>query len=87
MAEIITLKEFLKPSYEAIEREKVFKQCEQTNRLFKMLEKDGANVAKALIDFLAKAFVGIADGATDYEYHRIFEEVEVYVNVKKRGQE
>lgn len=87
MAIFMSLKDFIKPSYEAIEKEKRKKDEETTKKLFEILETDGAAVAKSMIDFLSSAFVGIAGGAQNYEYHRIFENLEIYVNVKKRGEQ
>lgn len=86
MAEVIKLKDFLKPSYEAIERENLLKKAENTQKLFSMLEIDGTDVAKSMIDFLAKSFVDIADGATCCEYENKFCNLEIYVNIKKRGE-
>lgn len=82
---MITLKDFLKPSYEAIEREREVEEAKNIKKLFDLLETDGADVAKSIIDFLSSAFVGIADGAQQYEFHKLFENVEIYINFKKRG--
>lgn len=87
MAQVIKLKDFLKPSYEAIKRENMLKMVENTQKLFSMLEMDGTDVAKELIDFLSKAFVDIADGATCCEYENKFCNLEIYVNIKKRSHE
>ena len=85
MAKIITLQEFLKPSYEAIEKEKKAKKAEKTAELFELLESDGADVAKSLIDFLSKAFIDIADGAQCLEWEKETENLEIYLNIKRKG--
>ena len=89
MAEFITLEKFLKPSYEALkkaaEKEKKEKTAKRAETLCELLESDGAPVAKALIDFLATSFVDISDGATCCEYENQFENLEIYINIKKRG--
>ena len=80
------LKDFLKPSYEAIEREKRKKQEKQEGALIWLLESDGRDLAKSLFDFLASAFVDIADGATCLEFEKETENLEIYINIKRKGQ-
>ena len=77
---IISIQEFLKPSYEEIENEKKAKREEKTAELFKLLESDGSDVAKSMIDFLSKAFVDIADGAQCLEWEKETENLEIYLN-------
>ena len=86
MAEIIKLKDFLKPSYEAIEKEKKATKAEKACALFKLLESDGADVAKSLIEFLASAFVDLSDGATCLEWTKQTENMEIYLTIKRKGQ-
>ena len=83
MAGIITLKEFLKPSYEAIEKEK---KAKPADALYEILESDGGEVTKGVIDFLANSFVDIADGATCCEYENEFENLEIYINIKRKAE-
>ena len=80
------LKDFLKPSFEAIEREKQQKEAESVKSLVKLLKIDGAPIANSLIEFLACAFVDIADGATCVEWTKQTENLEIYLTIKKRGQ-
>lgn len=91
MAEFIKLSEFLKPSYEAIKKAADNKQSgnrqKKAGNLLELLESDGAPVAKALIDFLAAAFVDISDGAHCCEYENKFENITIYVNIKRKGTE
>ena len=84
MAEIIKLKDFLKPSYEAIEKEREAQKAEKAANLLKILESDGADVAKSLIEFLASSFVDIADGATCIEWEKQTENLEIYLNIKRK---
>ena len=85
MAEMIKLKDFLKPSFEAIEKEKQQKEAESVKSLVELLKIDGAPIANSLIEFLAGAFVDIADGATCVEWEKLTENLEIYLNIKKRS--
>lgn len=87
MAEIIKLKDFLKPSYEAIEKEQKAKKAEKAAALCELLESDGADVAKSIIEFLATAFVDISDGATCLEWEKQTENLKIYLNIKRKGTE
>lgn len=82
MAEMINLQDFIKPSIEKIRNEK---NANDIKNLSELLKIDGAPIAKAIIDFLATAFVDISDGAHCCEYENKFENLEIYVNIKKRG--
>ena len=87
MAEIIKLKDFLKPSYEAIEKEQKERDgAKKTGALYAILESDGGEVTKGVIDFLASSFVDIADGATCCEYENEFENLEIYINIKRKAE-
>ena len=91
MAEIVKLKDFLKPSYEAIEKERKEKEQEQKRdsllKFFDLLELDGRELAKSLFDFLATAFVDLAEGATCLEWEKQTENLEIYLNIKRKGTE
>lgn len=54
--------------------------------LKELLKTDGAKAQAFITDALARAFVDIADGAIDAEYHGEFEKIEIYIYTKKRGQ-
>ena len=87
MSEIIKLKDFLKPSYEAIEKEQKAKKSEKAYALCELLESDGADVAKSLIEFLAGAFVDLSDGATCLEWEKQTENFEIYLNIKRKAEQ
>ena len=91
MAEIIKLKDFLKPSYEAIEREKKERENEQNRdsllQFFDLLQLDGRDIAKSLFDFLATAFVDISEGATCLEWEKQTENLNVFLIIKRKGTE
>ena len=53
--------------------------------LKQLLKTDGQNAQEFLTDSLARAFVDISDGSIENEYHREFEQIEVYMIIKKRG--
>ena len=85
MAEFVKIKDFLKPSFEAIQKEKDKQIAESGRALVNLLENDGAPIAKGIIEFLARAFVDIVDGATCVEWEKQTENLEIYLNIKKRG--
>lgn len=87
MAEMLKLKDFLKPSYEAIEKEKKAKKAEKAAALFELLESDGADVAKSIIEFLATAFVDISDGARCLEWEHKTENLEIYLNITRKAEQ
>ena len=55
-------------------------------KLLKLLKTDGKKAQEFVTDSLARAFVDISDGAIDEEYHAEFEQVEVFMYIRKRGQ-
>lgn len=87
MSEIVKLKDFLKPSYEAIEKEQKEKKAEKAGALLKLLESDGAEVAKSLIEFLPSAFVDLSDGARCLEWEHKTENLEIYLNITRKAEQ
>ena len=91
MADIVKLQDFLKPSYEAIEKEKKEKEKEQKMdsllKFFDLLELDGRDLAKSIIDFLSDAFVDLADGAKCLEWEKETENLNVFLIIKRKGKE
>ena len=88
MAEFMNLKDFLKPSIEAIRKEQKEKENEKKRdsllEFFDLLEVDGRDLSKSLIDFLSEAFVDLSDGARCLEWEHETENLEIYLNIKRK---
>lgn len=58
------------------------------DKLNELLSTDGEKVMQFVVDeCLPEAFVCLSEvGLSDYEAHRQFEKLEVYITIKKRGQ-
>ena len=57
------------------------------DKLKELLTIDGEKVMQFVVDeSLPEAFVRLSEGLPEYEAHRQFEKLEVYITIKKRGQ-
>lgn len=50
-----------------------------------LLEKDGTETINFLTDSLSQAFADLSDGALVLEFKKQFKECEIYLTIKKRG--
>ena len=88
MTEIMSLAEFLQKNSSLAKREAEFEAKKaDLLKLNDLLRTDGREMSGAIFDFLASAFVDIADGAVCDEFHRQFEKTEIWITLKRRENE
>lgn len=88
MEEIMSLREFIQRNSTLAKREADFEAKKaDLMRLNDLLRSDGREMSVAIFDFLAAAFVDIADGAVCEEMHKEFENTEIWITLKRRKNE
>lgn len=85
MAEIMSLGDFIAKNSSLAKREAEFEAKKaDLMRLNDLLRSDGREMTAAVFDFLAAAFVDIADGALCEEMHRQYDNTEIWITIKRR---
>ena len=85
MTEIMSLSEFISRNSTLAKREAEFEAKKaDLLKLNDLLRTDGREMSAAIFDFLAAAFVDIADGAICAEMHKEYDKTEIWITLKAR---